>query len=243
VSRQRAIFRSLAALTFLLWLGGSVCGDAGTPIPPAPERWLTDSAGFLSPAVRSEIDARLEQFENSSGHQFVVYIGSSTGGVAIEEWAERAFQEWRVGRQKLDDGLALFIMSEDKSLRIEVGYGLEDKIPDITAGRVIHDVIVPRMQQGDPDGAVTAGVEALIGIFGGGEATGPAAPKKPLTWFQKILIGIAVLFFLFLLITNPSLAFYLLFNILSGGRGGGGGGGGFFGGGGRSGGGGASGRW
>jgi len=80
----------------------------------------------------------------------------------------------------------------------------------------------------------------------GSSAAKEGEPKKgrPLTLFEKVLVGIAVLFFLILLITNPSLALYLLFTILSGGRGGGSGGrGGFSGGGGRFGGGGASGSW
>ncbi|HEX7502314.1 MAG TPA: hypothetical protein VF451_02745, partial [Acidobacteriota bacterium] len=96
---------------------------------------------------------------------------------------------------------------------------------------------------------VRAAVERLLRIISGsapGEARQPEQPAPapaPMTLFQKILIGIVGLGFLLLLITNPSLAIYLLFSILSGGRGGGGGGGGFSGGGGRSGGGGASGSW
>jgi uncharacterized protein len=149
----------------------------------------------------------------------------------------------------MDDGLALFIMVADKRLRIEVGYGLEGVVPDALAGRVINEEIVPRLQAGDNDGAVRAGIERLLAIVSGDESVAGgteepgAKPSRPLTLTEKILIGIGVLLFLILLITNPSLAIYLLFSILSGGRGGGGGGGGFSGGGGRSGGGGASGSW
>jgi uncharacterized protein len=137
-------------------------------------------------------------------------------------------------------------MAADQRLRIEVGYGLEGVVPDALAARIINDEMVPRMQSGDNDGAVRAAIERLMTIVSGDSATAsgarePAAkPSRPLTLFEKILIGIGVLGFLLLLITNPSLAIYLLFSILSGGRGGGGG---FSGGGGRSGGGGASGGW
>jgi uncharacterized protein len=95
---------------------------------------------------------------------------------------------------------------------------------------------------------VKAAVERLIAVISGDSAAGGQQETEPnpagkLTLMQKIIIGILILGFLLLLITNPSLAIYLLFSILSGGRGGGGGGGGFSGGGGRSGGGGASGSW
>jgi uncharacterized protein len=209
-------------------------------------RWLTDTVQFLSPGMAAELDARLEAYERSSGHQFIVYIGNTTGDTPIEDWAVKAFESWRVGRKGLDDGLVLFVMA-DHHLRIEVGYGLESVVTDATAGRVINDEMVPRLQSGDNDGAVKAAVERLIAIVAGddtaanGSEEPQGTPSRPLNPFEKLLIGIAILGFLILLITNPSLAIYLLFSILSGGRGGGGGG--FSGGGGRSGGGGASGSW
>ena len=249
--RSRRVFLPALAGLLLFALAAGAQAQVGTgaevPIPAAPQRWFTDTAGLVSPAVASELDGRLEAFERSSGRQVVVYIGTTTGVVPIEDWAVKAFAAWRVGRQGLDDGLALFIMTADRRLRIEVGYGLEGVVPDALAGRVINEEIVPRLEQGDSDGAVRAGIERLIAIVSGDEAAAGGAeepgakPSRPLTLFEKVLIGIGVLFFLILLITNPSLAIYLLFSILSGGRGGGGGG--FSGGGGRSGGGGASGSW
>lgn len=216
------------------------------PIPAAPQRWLTDEAGFLSPAAAAELDSRLEEFERSTGHQFLVYVGRTTGPAPIDEWAVRAFEKWKVGRRGLDDGLVLFVMSEDRRLRIETGYGLEAVIPDALAGRVIAEEMAPRLEAGDADGAVRAAVERLTAVIAGGSAAAGGEERqegqgRPMTLGEKILLGIAVLFFIILFITNPSLALYLLFTILSGGRGGGRGG--FSGGGGRSGGGGASGGW
>jgi uncharacterized protein len=162
----------------------------------------------------------------------------------------RAFQQWRVGRKGIDDGLVLFIMAADRKLRIEVGYGLEGQVPDAIASRVINDVIVPRIQAGDRDGAVMAGMDAVMTVIGGGTLPvrrGRRAPAPP-TLAQLIFYAIIGIVILCILVTHPSLAMYLLFSILSGGgrRGGGSddwGGGGFSGGGGRSGGGGASGSW
>ncbi|MBN2345941.1 MAG: TPM domain-containing protein [Candidatus Aminicenantes bacterium] len=246
--RSRRSFPAALVGLLLFALAAGAYAQADVPIPAPPQRWLTDAAAFLTPAAAAELDARLEEFARASGRQFIVYIADSTGGIPIEDWAVRAFASWKVGRKGLDDGLALFIMASDRRLRIEVGYGLEGVLPDALAGRILNDEMAPRLQQGDNDGAVRAAVERLIAVVSGDDASGgsgeerEAAGSRPLTLFQKVLIGIGVLFFLVLLITNPSLALYLLFTILSGGRGGGGGGG-FSGGGGRSGGGGASGGW
>jgi uncharacterized protein len=228
---------------------------AETPIPPSPTRWVTDTANFMSPGAASSLDDRLQSYERATGHQLIVYIGQTTGDAPIDDWAVRAFQKWKVGRKSFDDGLVLFIMAADRKLRFEVGYGLEPTVPDAIASRVINDVIVPRIQAGDRDGAVSAGMDAVMTVIGGG--TVPASPRetagrgrepRPMSFGQLIFFGIIGLVVLIIFVTNPSLAIYLLFSILSGGRGGGdwgggGGGGSFGGGGGRSGGGGASGSW
>ena len=229
---------------------------AETPLPPVPARWVTDTANFLSAETARSLDARLEAYERSSGHQILVYIGKTTGGTPIDDWSVRAFAAWKVGRKGIDDGLVLFMMSEDQRLRFEVGYGLEGQVPDAAASRIINDIVIPRVQAGDRDGAVVAGIDAIVGVVSGkGLSDLPVAethrrtPERvQLTAGKLIVFGIVGLLFLLLLITNPSLAIYLIASILSGNRdgdyrGGGGGGGGFGGGGGRSGGGGASGSW
>jgi len=232
---------------------------AETPIPPPPTQWATDTANLMSPPAVASLNSQLEGYERSTGHQLIVWIGTTTGDAPIEDWAVRAFQSWRIGRKGLDDGVALFIMSADRRLRIEVGYGMEGQVPDAIASRIINDVIVPRIQAGDRDGAVAAGTAALMRVMGG-EALPPqqaARGPQPLRVGQLIVYGIIGIILLFFFLTNPTMAIWLLANILSGGGsrrrggwgggsgwgGGGFGGGGFSGGGGRSGGGGASGSW
>src|SRR5262245_41453530 len=212
----------------------------------------------MSPQAANALDRRLEAYEQQSGHQILVYIGQTTGGPPIEDWADRAFQKWKVGRKGMDDGLVLFIMAQDRRLRFEVGYGLEGQVPDSLAGRVIDQIIVPRIRAGDQDGAVASGIDAITEIIGGqvpAQVRGPTGrpSARPLTLGQLIVYCIIGIVLLIVLATNPSLAIWLLMSIMSGGNrrsrggwgggdgfggGGFGGGGGFSGGGGRSGGGG-----
>ena len=211
---------------------------------------------FLSPTAREGLDRRLETYETQSGHQLLVWIGRTTAGVPVEDFSVATFRAWRVGRKGLDDGLAVFVFADDRKVRIEVGYGLEGQVPDAVASRIIRETIVPRIQAGDRDGAIVAGVDGLIAAVEGRPSpssaqAGEGPPDRPpplslpaLGVAQKVLIALAVVAFLALLVTHPSLALYLLFTMLSGGRGGGSGGRRrFAGGGGRSGGGGATGSW
>lgn len=245
---------TLVPLLFLL-ASALPLAAAEVPIPPPPTRWVTDTTGFISPQLRASLDQRLASYARATGAQVLVWIGKTTGDTPTEDWTVRAFARWKVGQKGLDNGLVLFIFTQDHKIRVEVGYGLEDRVPDVIASRIIRNIMTPRIQAGDNDGAVSAGVSALLSAIGGSSSsetgqrplrggTGRARGAGHVGLGQIILFVILGIGFLFLLITNPTLALYLLFSILSGGRGGGGfGGGGFSGGGGRSGGGGATGSW
>jgi uncharacterized protein len=253
--------RPLALLALALALGGALALAPAVPrleaqdrIPAVPGRWATDQAGFLSRRTVEALDARLENYERQTGHQVLVWIGRTIGpDASLEDWAVRTFEAWKVGRKGIDDGLVLFILADDRKIRIEVGYGLEDKVPDIYAFRVIDNILVPGIRDGRPDEAVDAAVTALIGyISGDTKAAGEEPPPRRVRAedkIKRIFGGIVFLILLVLFITNPSFALWLLISMIGGGRGGGGGGwgggggGGFGGGGGRSGGGGASGGW
>jgi uncharacterized protein len=233
-------------------LCGTVFATQSNRIPPPPDRWATDEAGFITAGTRAEIDSQLEAFERETGHQVLLYVSRTTGDVPLEDFAARAFAAWKVGRKGLDDGLVLFIFADNHRIRIETGYGLEGVIPDAVAGRVINNILVPGIQRGDADGAVREAVSSLLETISGKPAPGTGEPVRSRTSSESevppIFMIIAGIIFLIILITHPRLALWLLYTLLAGGRGGGGGfggggGGGFSGGGGRSGGGGASGGW
>jgi uncharacterized protein len=234
-----------------------------TSTPPSPTHFVTDGAGFLSAAAQDELEQRLTRYEHDTGHQVLLWIGQTTGGEPIESWAVRAFAAWRVGRKGLDDGVAVFIFAADRRLRIEVGYGVEDRLPDAMASRIIGDQMVPRLRAGDQDGAARAGVSGVLAALGGEtgapeQAAPTPAARQEMPRGTRILLGLIALLVIGFLVTHPALALLLLQTIASnsgrggggnwggggfGGGGWGGGGGGFSGGGGRSGGGGASGSW
>ena len=241
--------RALLALVALLLVGA-----ASTSAPPTPTRRVTDGVGVMSAAERDDLEARLEAYEHASGHQILVWIGRTSGAETIDELAVESFAAWKIGRKGLDDGLALFILVDDHKVRIEVGYGLEDRVTDLLAAQVIRDVMVPRIVQNDFDGAVRLGVEAIVDDIEGKpnalgasglRERGPPADDEPLGWASWLAIGIGGVAFLILLFTRPQLALFLLWSVLGrgGGRRRGDGIGGFSGGGGRSGGGGATGGW
>ena len=239
------------ALLLFAWL--VVAGNAYEAAPPAPERWVTDTAGVLSAVERDDLDARLQAYEQQTGHQVIVWVGRTAGEGSVEDFAVRAFEAWKVGRAGEDDGVALFVLVDDRKVRIEVGYGLEDRVTDLAAARIIRDAIVPRIVDGDFDGAIRGGTEGIVDTIEGREGAlplGTTTARAPDdgegvgvgSTIATALLGLVILI---LFIRRPSLGLFVLGSMLGRGGGGGrrGGGGGFSGGGGRSGGGGATGGW
>ena len=236
---------------------------AEVPIPPSPTHFVTDGAGFLSSGARDSLDAQLAAYQSKTGHQVIVWIGSTTGDTPLEAWTIDAFTHWKVGRKGLDDGAALFIFASDRKVRIEVGYGLEPVLTDARSSEIIRDDIVPKIRSGDRDGAVQSGVDDMIAAIDSGGAEQAPAPEPAADWTPLIGLTIFLFFIALVLWWFRSSGIHTIgsgrgyrgyggyfggggFGGFGGGGGFGGfsgGGGGFGGGGGMGGGGGASGGW
>ncbi len=153
--------RQLLLLVGLVWAGPGL--PAAERIPPAPPRYFNDYAGVVSPATAARLNQRLEQSERDSSNQLLVAIyPRMESNSAVEDYTVRVAQAWRAGQTARDNGAVLFAFMQEHKLYLQVGYGLEGVLPDVTAKRIIADEIVPRFRTGDIDGGMTAAVEAMI---------------------------------------------------------------------------------
>lgn len=170
-----------ALLALCAVLAGAVPAHAQSlqPVPPL-ERRVTDLTGTLAPDESRQLEGRLAQFERDKGSQVAVLLVPTTAPETIEEYGIRIAEAWRLGRKGVDDGVLLLVAIDDRALRIEVGYGLEGALPDVTAKRIASDVITPYFRQGDYYGGLSAGVEKIIGVI-----EGEALPEPEKGWRQE----------------------------------------------------------
>lgn len=112
-----------------------------------PPVLVTDMAGVLSPEEKQVLENKLVAIDDSSSNQIAVVILPTLDGYPIEEYANKLFREWGIGNKKTRNGVLLLIAIQDKKIRIEVGYGLEGAIPDITANNIINNDIKPAFRQ------------------------------------------------------------------------------------------------
>ena len=180
----------LALATLLCWIGLCAAQSPLQPVPPLTAH-VVDQAGLLDAASKAELERKLSEFEARKGSQVAVLVVATTAPEAIEPYALRAAEQWRLGRKTSDDGAVLVVARDDRALRIEVGYGLEGALNDATCKRIIDEVIVPRFQQGDFAGGITAGVDRMLKVIDG-ESLPPPQPSQD-TDFGSYVPGIVVL--------------------------------------------------
>jgi uncharacterized protein len=155
----------VAACSVALFAGAAVAQGL-QPVPPFEAR-VTDMTGTLTAADQAALEQKLAEFEQRKGAQIAVLLVATTQPEAIEQYSIRVVDAWKLGRAAPDDGALLLVARDDRTLRIEVGRGLEGVLTDLVAKRIVADIIVPQFQRGDFAGGVNAGVDQMIRVIDG----------------------------------------------------------------------------
>jgi len=241
-------------------LSGWLC-HAQTPVPtsaqvavPPLTGHVTDTTHTLTDEQQNKIEKALTAFELRKGSQLAVLLVATTQPETIEQYAMRVAEQWKLGRKKIDDGAILIVAKNDRTVRIEVGYGLEGVLNDATSKRIIEEIITPNFRQQNFAGGIAAGVRRMMRVIEGEPLPAPTPDNATDAFMDVGWIVVAGAFLGFVLgvlsmaliaagitLLTTLLGITGLLNARYGGRGGPGGG--FKGGGGGFGGGGASGRW
>jgi uncharacterized protein len=182
----------IVLLTLLSALASAVDGFA--PVPPL-QALATDLTQTLSAEQLATLERRLREFESRKGSQLAVLIVPSTRPEEIEQYAIRVVDQWKLGRRKVDDGALLLVAKNDRTVRIEVGYGLEGVLPDAVCNRIITEQMTPRLRQGDYFGAVDAAVSQLMKLIDGEPLPEPAVQGDEISLqrFAPLLLMVSLL--------------------------------------------------
>lgn len=158
---------------------------------------VNDLAGLLPGDHRERLEQKLAMIEDETGAQVAILTLPSLAGENLEEFSHRVAETWQLGRADRDDGVLLLIAVEERSMRLEVGYGLEDRLPDLTARRILDEQLRPRFRAGDFPGGIEAGVDAVAARLRGEELPAEGAAGLPggeeLGFGEKIGMGVVFL--------------------------------------------------
>lgn len=222
---------------------------------PNPPRLVNDYANVLTPQQNEALEEKLVALDDSTSNQIAIVLVKTLNGEDIADYANRLFRAWGIGNKKTNNGILILAAIDDRKVWIEIGYGLEGAIPDITTSEIYRNDIVPAFRQQNYYEGLNKATDdlakAAVGEY-------KVARKKDVPTGSGALIFIILLLIVFFILRNmgrgggggggliaPIILSGMLNNRGGGSWGGSGGGGGGFGGfgGGSSGGGGAGGSW
>ena len=130
---------------------------------------VNDNAHVFSDSTRKTLTYILKEYELKTTNQIVILTIPSLEGENIEDYSNRVFNEWKIGQKDKDNGILIVIVPDERQMRIEVGYGLEGTMTDLSSARVIEEVMTPRFREADYNNGILDGVNAVILILEGNE--------------------------------------------------------------------------
>ena len=156
--------RRLAAQAAVFWalLMALVSSAAWAQLPARPEGPIADYANVLNPVDAATLDARLRNYNQSTGRAIIVATVPSLDGEEIEPYAQKLAESWGIGGAESENGVLLLVAPKERKLRIHTARGVQERMTDIMSGRIIRDAIVPKFKAGDMSGGIVAGVDAII---------------------------------------------------------------------------------
>lgn len=149
---------------------------AALVFPPMTGR-VVDTAQLIDAQTRTQLSQMLEAHEQTTGEQVVVVTLPNLQGTTIEDYGYQLGRFWGVGQKDKDNGALLIVARDDHKVRIEVGYGLEERLTDAQSSVIINQIIAPAFKAGNFSGGISQGTEAMIQVLGGD----PLAEPVPVT--------------------------------------------------------------
>lgn len=171
ISACRAL---LLTVWLLLGVAMQAHAQSSAVIPPLTSP-VVDTTGTLSRDETAQLQQQALALQQRKGSQLQILIVRTTRPEDIETYAQRVFDQWKLGREGVDDGVLLLVAKEDRQVRIQPGYGLEGAIPDVIAGRVIQEYLVPKFRTGDFAGGINDATAQLVRLIDGEPLPEPMA--------------------------------------------------------------------
>jgi len=158
------------------------------PIPQLSER-VTDQTATLDAQQKQTLDSELAALQQRKNSQIAILLVLSTQPEDIAQYAIRVFDQWKLGRKGVDDGVLLIVAKDDHRMRIEVGRGLEGAIPDAATARILRDYVKPKFREGDFYGGIHDATGALIKLIDGEALPSADEPAKSNVRYNKDIVG------------------------------------------------------
>ncbi|HKM45338.1 MAG TPA: TPM domain-containing protein [Dysgonamonadaceae bacterium] len=152
-------------LIFSLFLLQSVVAQ-DIPAPMSPPRLVNDFANIFSETEKQALESKLLTYNDTTSTQIYVVTVNDLNGYAVSDYSFRLGEKWEIGQKSKDNGAVILIKPKVGNSRgeafIAVGYGLEARINDAYAGRIVRDRMIPYFKNDDYFSGVNAAIDTMI---------------------------------------------------------------------------------
>ena len=183
----------LASLLILLTSVGALSQSF-----PKPTGYINDFADILDENAEQGLDVLVHKIESDTTAEVAVATVRSLDGMSVEEYANRMFKQWGIGKKGLDNGILVLVAPNERKMRIEVGYGLEGILPDGLAGEIVNEQMTPRFKTGDYAAGIRGGVSRIGALLRAKHIVTPeerariAKAQRGPTWILVPFMGMFV---------------------------------------------------
>jgi len=167
---------------------------------PKPKGLVNDFANVIPPAYKQKIAAVTGALLQKTGVPVVVVTMPDIGGAEYNDYANRLYKAWGIGKKGEDKGVLIFVAVKERKMRIETGYGVEGILPDGLVGEIRDRYMTPYLKQNKFGEGLLAGTTAVAQVIAkasGIELTGQmpqkAAQKRAGFSFFPIIVLIIVM--------------------------------------------------
>ena len=125
---------------------------------------IVDNASLISDGVELNLNQQLMDLSDSTGAQLAILTIPTLDGEVLESYSMKVVEDWKLGSAEKDTGVLLLIALEERSIRIEVGYGLEGVLTDTKCGLIIRNVIAPEFRNGNYSEGIVNAINNIVGL-------------------------------------------------------------------------------
>ena len=152
--------------------------QALAPIPTLDSP-VVDTTATLTDAQKQQLVQQALALQQRKGSQLQILVVPTTQPEDIAPYTQRVFDQLKLGRKGIDDGVLVVVAKDDHRVRIQPGYGLEGAIPDAIANRIIQEYMAPKFRAGDFAGGLADASAMLIKLIDGEPLPAPIADNRP----------------------------------------------------------------
>lgn len=139
---------------------------------------LSNPDGIISPEHQARIDSLLLDARRRTSAEIAAVAVEDIDTDDIDGFATKLFNSWGLGKADKNNGILILLARDSRQVTIRTGRGADGILPDILAGRIIRQQMIPQFSKGDYSQGLLDGVAEVHRLVTDPEAVAELMSKE-----------------------------------------------------------------